>query len=61
MLRYSHNKRKHVKKHAYHLVMTMFLGFPYIVEEPAAHLFGVPHGHKHSASVTKYKKSYLMP
>lgn len=30
--------------------MPMFLGFPHIVEEAAAHLFGVPHGHKHCAS-----------
>lgn len=36
-------------------MMSMFLGFPNIVEEPAAHLFGVPHGHEHSASVPKYK------
>lgn len=31
-------------------MMSMLLGFPYIVEEPAAHLFGIPHGHEHFAS-----------
>lgn len=31
---------------------SMFLGFPYIIKELAAHLFGVPHGHEHSASVS---------
>ena len=36
-------------------MMSKFLGFPYIVEEPAAHLFGVPHGHEHYASVQKSK------
>lgn len=34
-------------------MMPLFLGFPYIVEETAAHLFGVPHGHEHFASVSK--------
>ena len=40
-------------KSSYHLMVSMPFGFPHIVEEAAAHLFGVPHGHEHSASVAK--------
>lgn len=31
-------------------MMSIILGLPYIVEKTAAHLFGVPHGHKHCVS-----------
>lgn len=37
-------------KSAYHLVMPMLLGFPNIIEEAGAYLFGVPHRHEHFAS-----------
>lgn len=40
-------------KGAYHLTM-MFLSFQHIIEEPAAHFFGITHGHKHSASELGY-------
>lgn len=42
-------------KKAYHRMMPMSLGFSYIVEEPAAHIFGVPHRHEHCAWVTEFK------
>lgn len=48
-------------RRAYHLVMPKLLGFPHIVQEAAAYLFGVPHRHEHFASTLEYKsKCWLM-
>lgn len=41
-------------------MMSIFLDFPYIVQEPAAHLFGVPHGHEHSASEPKCESRLML-
>lgn len=34
---------------------SILLGFSYVVEESGAHLFGVPHRHKHVALVLNFK------
>lgn len=45
---------------AYHLMMPMLLGFPYIFQEAGAYLFGVPHRHEHFASTLGDKSEHRL-